>query len=169
MALSDVLRTFLNRSMRPDAMGLPHQGPHWLGRPLLITENSDEVDLRNGSVGLVVERPRGDAGDGELVAVFPGDADAPRYLALARLPAHDTALAMTVHKSQGSEFDRLALVLPADATSPILTRELIYTALTRARWQVHWFGEPGVLRRCLGRRVERASGLAELLWPTDQA
>jgi exodeoxyribonuclease V alpha subunit len=72
---------------------------------------------------------------------------------------------MTVHKSQGSEFDRVALVLPPDAASPILTRELIYTALTRARWQVDWYGSPDVLRACLDRRVQRASGLADLLWP----
>ena len=173
-ALAQVVQTFLVGGRRPGERStsppggrrrLRSAGPHWLGRPLLITINSYELDLRNGSVGLVVERERSDGRNGgELVAVFPDEAGAPRYVPLARLPAHETALAMTVHKSQGSEFDRVALVLPDDANSPILTRELIYTALTRARWQVSWFGDRKILRASLGRRVQRASGLGELLW-----
>ncbi len=171
--LSEALQTFLISGARPEdkpAKGeqsrrLLTRGAQWHGRPLLITQNSYEVNLRNGSVGLVVERERQDGrGGGELVALFADEGGATRYLPLARLPAHDTALAMTVHKSQGSEFDRVALVLPQDAASPILTRELLYTALTRARWQVAWFGDRQVMRSCLARRIQRASGLAELLW-----
>lgn len=138
---------------------IPSRGEHWLGRPLLITENSYDVDLRNGDVGLVVE-----GADGRLTAAFPVGATEVRHVALARLPTHDTALAMTVHKSQGSQFDRVALVLPAETGSPLLTRELVYTGLTRAKWRVDWVGSEAVLAEAVGRDVQRASGLAELLW-----
>ena len=97
-------------------------------------------------------------------AVRPGV----RYVSLARLPDHETALAMTVHKSQGSQFDRIALVLPAESGSPILTRELVYTGITRAKWRVDWVGDRVVLADALRRGVGRASGLGQLLWSSAE-
>lgn len=146
-------------------VAVPRQGGHWLGELLLVTENAYDVDLRNGDVGVVLP---GD--DGRLVAVFAATtatADGKpqpttRQLALARLPPHMPALAMTVHKSQGSQFERVALVLP-DRDSALLTRELVYTALTRASGSFAWSGEAGLLRTALNRAVVRASGLRELL------
>ncbi|MDH5491830.1 MAG: ATP-binding domain-containing protein, partial [Myxococcales bacterium] len=78
-------------------------------------------------------------------------------------PSFETAFAMTVHKSQGSEVDEVALLLPEHA-SPVLTRELLYTAVTRARRAVTIYGSEEILRLAIGRRVERRTGLADLLW-----
>lgn len=127
------------------------------GRPILVTTNDYQLDLYNGDVGVVHEGE-----DGRRRAWFPGPAGL-RALSPARLPPHETVFAMTVHKSQGSEFERVALVVPP-AVSPILTRELLYTAITRARTQVIVFGDPRVLPRAIARRIDRASGLREALW-----
>jgi exodeoxyribonuclease V alpha subunit len=96
--------------------------------------------------------------------VFIGqDASTLRRLPPATLPSHETVYAMTVHKSQGSEFDRVALVLP-EAESRVLTRELLYTGITRAKRGVTLLGSELVLRSGVGRAVVRASGLSEALW-----
>lgn len=131
---------------------------HWLGQPILITENAYDVELRNGDVGLVLPTTAK-----TLAAVFAHEErDAVRVVALSRLPAHEGALAMTVHKSQGSQFDRVALVL-AGRPSPIETRELVYTGVTRAKNQLAWLGTERELADALALRVERASGLGALL------
>lgn len=130
---------------------------HWLGRPLLITENAYDLGLMNGDIGLVLPTTSG------LAAVFSaGAGEAPRVVALSRLPAHEGALAMTVHKSQGSQFDLVALVL-AGRASPIQTRELVYTGVTRAKNRLVWLGGDDELRRALSQRTERASGLGVML------
>ena len=99
-----------------------------------------------------------------LRAAFPGEAEGTtRYLSPAQLPSHQTVFAMTVHKSQGSEFAHVFLVLPG-RVSALLTRELIYTALTRAKEQITVCGSITVLRAGLKRAVERASGLGAMLW-----
>jgi exodeoxyribonuclease V alpha subunit len=80
-----------------------------------------------------------------------------------RLPEHETVFAMTIHKSQGTEFDRVLLVLP-ESDARVLTRELLYTGVTRARKRVDvWAGE-AALRAALSRRIERVSGLRDALW-----
>src|SRR5690606_24313672 len=112
-------------------------GEHYDGRPILVTKNDYQLSLFNGDVGLVVRESAG------LVACFPGD-DGIRRIPVGRLPPHDTVFAMTVHKSQGSEFDRVAIVLP-ERISPVLTRELLYTAVTRARKSVDLFGPRDVV------------------------
>ncbi len=94
---------------------------------------------------------------------FPAAGGAPRKLLPARLPTHETVFAMTVHKSQGSEFDEVLVLLP-DRDSPVLTRELIYTGITRARRKVIVWGREDVLRTAVGRRVQRSSGLRDALW-----
>ena len=131
---------------------------------MLVRENAYDVNLMNGDVGLVLP-----VQGGRLAAVFvqrEGDETSVRSVPLPRLPAAEAALVMTIHKSQGSQFDRVAMVL-VDRDSPIQTRELIYTALTRARRRVDWLGPPAVLRDGLGRGVGRSSGLAALLWGAE--
>jgi exodeoxyribonuclease V alpha subunit len=134
-----------------------HGGRYWVGRPLLITQNAPDVGLLNGDIGLVLPTATG------LQAVFPGEAEGEvRAVALPRLPPHEGAFAMTVHKAQGSEFLQVALVL-AGGDSPIQTRELVYTGITRTKDQLAWVGDLEELARALERRVVRASGLPELL------
>jgi len=129
----------------------------WLGRMLLVTQNAPDQDLWNGDVGLIEETPSG------LRAFFPDGAGDVRALSPGRLPAHESAIAMSVHKSQGSEFDVVDLVL-GDATSRLLTRELLYTGVTRARTRLRVHASENVLRDTVVRRVSRDSGLGELLW-----
>ncbi|KAF1699669.1 exodeoxyribonuclease V subunit alpha [Pseudoxanthomonas suwonensis] len=125
------------------------------GRLLLVTENNYRHRLFNGDIGICLRDERG-----QLVAWFPGEtADAPRAFHPATLPAHDSAFAMTVHKAQGSEFDEVWLVLPA-RDSRVLSRELVYTGLTRARDALHLCADPAILATALSRHVSRTSGLA---------
>ncbi|MDE2600211.1 MAG: AAA family ATPase [Rhodocyclaceae bacterium] len=153
---------------------IPPRSRWYVGKPVMIAANDYALRLFNGDIGICVADPV----SGELRIAFPaGDEGAPaatssapasgaprgvRLLAPARLPAHETAWAMTVHKSQGSEFDEAALVLP-DEQSEVVTRELVYTAVTRARRTATiWAAEP-VLRAASQRRIARHSGLAERL------
>ena len=130
---------------------------HWIGRPILITDNAYDIGLMNGDVGIVLPLVDGPA------AVFPHeDPVQVRRIALSRLPPHEGALAMTVHKSQGSQFDHVALVL-AGRDSPIQTRELVYTGVTRAKQRLSWLGDLDELRIALARQVRRESGLPELI------
>jgi exodeoxyribonuclease V alpha subunit len=136
-------------------------GEQWPGRALLITRNDEALRLYNGDTGLVAGDP---AAGGRLRAWFPGlDGQPPRAIAPPRLPPHESALVMSIHKSQGSEFDRVAVILPAD-DSPLLSRELLYTAITRAREGVTLYGDEAALRAAIGRRARRDSGLGARLW-----
>jgi exodeoxyribonuclease V alpha subunit len=93
------------------------------------------------------------------MAWFPGDTpDAPRAFHPAGLPRHDSAFAMTVHKAQGSEFDEVWLLLPQH-DSRVLSRELVYTGITRARRELHVVGSAGAASAALGRHASRSSGL----------
>jgi exodeoxyribonuclease V alpha subunit len=94
---------------------------------------------------------------------FRGEGDAIRAVSPLRLPEHETVYAMTVHKSQGSEFENVLLILP-DRESPVLTRELIYTGLTRASGSVQLWLREEIFRAAIARRVERTSGLRDTLW-----
>jgi exodeoxyribonuclease V alpha subunit len=123
----------------------------------VVTRNDYALRLYNGDVGLMTER------DGVNLAFFIGENGAERWLSPARLPTHETGFAMTVHKSQGSEFDDVVVLLPEQA-SPVLTRELLYTAVTRARRRVVLHGSREVLRHAIERGIERMSGLRALLW-----
>jgi exodeoxyribonuclease V alpha subunit len=134
-------------------------GRWYAGRPVMIARNDYSLGLFNGDVGIIWP----DGASGELRAFFPApDGGVRRFLPL-RLPEHETVFAMTVHKSQGSEFDRVLLVL-TDQDVPVVSRELIYTALTRARQQVSIWAGATVFRQAVARRVKRSSGLRELLW-----
>jgi exodeoxyribonuclease V alpha subunit len=131
----------------------------WENRPIAIARNDAALGLYNGDVGLLAR-----AADGVLRALFADPAGAaPRWISPARLPEHATALAQTVHRSQGSEYDEVAVVLP-DESSRVTTRELLYTGVTRARERVSIHASREVVRQAIARRSERASGLSELLW-----
>jgi len=132
-------------------------GDRWYpGRPVIIQRNDYRSGLANGDVGICLRDQ-----DGELRVWFPGEAG-PRALLPTALPEHATAYAMTVHKSQGSEFDRVILLLPEKDT-PVLTRELIYTGITRARSAVHIVGPEAILRQGIRRQTQRWSTLADRL------
>lgn len=131
----------------------------YAGQPILVHENDYQSELYNGDVG-IVDVGRG----GKLCAYFPDNSKL-RQLSLARLPAHSTVYAMTIHKSQGSEFDRVVVVLPHHA-SPLLSRELLYTAITRARSHVTLVASRSSIRASIERRIERSSGLRAALWGT---
>ncbi|MCB7135151.1 exodeoxyribonuclease V subunit alpha [Cellulosimicrobium marinum] len=130
--------------------------PWVAGRPLLVTTNDAEVGLYNGDTGVLVA----DDGGG-VVAVF-GDPRAPQRVRTHRLPPVETVHAMTVHRAQGSQFARVTLVLPP-ATSPLLTRELLYTAVTRAQTCVRVVGSTDAVRTAVTTPVHRASGLRTAL------
>lgn len=135
------------------------------GRPILITANDPVLELYNGDVGVIcLDRTTGVplAHFAELAGQGEGTT---RTFAPARLPAHETVFAMTVHKSQGSEFDHVALLLP-EKVSHVLTRELVYTAITRAKQKVDIYASAVVFTAAVERHVERASGLRDELRAT---
>lgn len=137
----------------------------YAGRPILITRNDYQLGLFNGDVGMFLADPA----TGETRAWFLGAGDALRSCSPARLPEHETVFAMTVHKSQGSEFDQVLLLLP-ERPSPVLSRELIYTGITRARQRLDLWSPETVFRGAVARRADRPSGLREALWgqPTPE-
>jgi exodeoxyribonuclease V alpha subunit len=129
------------------------------GRPVLINSNDYNLKLFNGDVGIVWHDRESDG-----LRVFFSDPDGSlRKFHPVRLPEHETAFAMTVHKSQGSEFNEVLLVLP-DKDYPVLTRELLYTGITRARDFIEMWGTEEILRKAISRRIERMSGLHDALW-----
>jgi exodeoxyribonuclease V alpha subunit len=129
----------------------------YVGRPVLVTENDYELGLYNGDTGVIVQ------GAGQRPsAVFERGRELLSFSPL-RLGAVETVYAMTIHKSQGSQFDTVAVLLPAPS-SRILTRELLYTAVTRARRELILVGTEETVRRAVQRPVARASGLRERLW-----
>ncbi len=129
------------------------------GRPLMVTRNDYALGLYNGDLGIVAPHPEE---PGQLSVAFVGPDGQPRWIAPARLPACETVYAMTVHKSQGSEFDEVMLQLP-DQFSPVLCRELVYTAVTRARRHFTLLGPEAVFNQAVGRSLIRHSGLQDLL------
>ena len=135
--------------------------PWYRGRPVMITRNDYSLGLYNGDIGITLPDP--DASDDQLHVYFQDAAGGVRRFLPHRLPEHETVYAMTVHKSQGSEFDHVILILP-DMDYPLMTRELIYTGLTRARQTVSIWGTEPVLTTAISRKIERSSGLREALW-----
>jgi exodeoxyribonuclease V alpha subunit len=119
----------------------------------MVLRNDPLLKLFNGDIGIALP---GD--NGELQVHFADAAGGFRALPALRLPAHETAFAMTVHKAQGSEFDGLLVLLPAQR-SRVLTRELLYTALTRARQRVVLAADAAVVAAAVASRTERQSGL----------
>ncbi len=138
------------------AAGLCPRGRKWYrGRPVMVTRNEHALRLYNGDVGLTWPD-----GDGVLLVHFPDGQGGFRTFPPTRLPEFETVYAMTVHKSQGSEFGRVLLVFPQEA-SAILTRELLYTGVTRARHAVTVLGRRDVITHAVATPVERGSGLVD--------
>ena len=139
-------------SMLQGELGLGSK-PWFCGRPVMVTRNDYALKLMNGDVGLCLWR------EGVLRVVLRDSEGGLRWIAPARLESVETVFAMTVHKSQGSEFGQVLLVLP-DQSSPILTRELLYTGITRAQHRLVLLApHAAVLGECVTRRVQRAGGL----------
>ncbi|QSX74240.1 exodeoxyribonuclease V subunit alpha [Lysobacter arenosi] len=137
-----------------EALAGAHRDPYFHGRLLLVTENSYRHGLFNGDIGVCQRDAKG-----HTVAWFAGGSEGVRGFHPAALPAHTGAFAMTVHKAQGSEFDTVWLLLPRqDART--LSRELLYTAVTRARSELHVCASETVLHAALARHAARVSGLA---------
>ena len=145
------------RLLGAQAHGAVHAGRLRHGLPILVVETAPDAHLTNGDVGIAVEI------HGALSCIFPGESrHTVRHIAPVRLPAFEGAFAMTVHKAQGSQFREVALVL-AGRASPIQTRELVYTAITRAREAVRWVGGAHELDEALRTRTRRRSTLRERL------
>ena len=150
-------------------LGWLGSGPWYPGRPVLVTGNDYGLGLMNGDLGVTLAVADGTGSPPRLrVAFATGDGTGGvRWVLPSRLQQVETAFALTVHKAQGSEFDHVALVLP-DRLTPVLTRELVYTGITRARRRLTLLeSAPGVLERALARRVRRSSGLGEALWGSE--
>ena len=126
----------------------------------MITRNDYQLNLFNGDVGIAL---RDSESNNDIRVFFIGADNIIRKFHPLRLPAHETVFAMTVHKSQGSEFDHVLLLL-TDRDSPVLTRELIYTGITRAREKVAVWGTEQIFKTAVSRCIERTSGLRDALW-----
>jgi exodeoxyribonuclease V alpha subunit len=141
---------------------IPASNGWYLGRPVLVTRNDYGLGLMNGDIGIALARPGGAGGELPLRVAFPASdgRDGIKWVLPSRLQAVETVYALTVHKSQGSEFAHAALVMP-DTLSPILTRELLYTGITRARAHLTLVrpGDEKILGEAVEREVSRASGL----------
>ena len=150
------LNRLLDRSLC-QALSHPIANPWYPGRPVMIVQNDYEQGLFNGDVGVY-----GQGGGRGGTVYFSSAEGTMRGIAPERLPPYEAALAITVHKAQGSEFETIAFIL-AEPRSPILTRELFYTAITRARSFVHLFASQAILKDTLERKLRRHSGLRERL------
>ncbi len=149
------------------------------GRPIMISQNHYGVNLFNGDIGILWPSRKDKQ---RLVAIFPGNGgdkrdgensvtdkentvaqDGYREVSISRLPAFETVYAMTIHKTQGSEFENVALVLPEQASNRLLSRELIYTGITRAKSHLQIYCQKSTWTNGVQKRVDRASGLTERL------
>jgi exodeoxyribonuclease V alpha subunit len=136
---------------------IPKYTPWYPGKPVIINTNNYTLELFNGDTGVCLED-----GDGELKVYFKSEGQV-RGIAPSRLPDHNTAFAMTVHKSQGSEFDEVMLILPR-TVSKVVNRELLYTAITRARTKITITGRKEILKKGIQKKIHRSSGLRDYLW-----
>ncbi|ADP11553.1 exonuclease V subunit alpha [Erwinia sp. Ejp617] len=132
-------------------------GKWYAGRPVMIARNDRALGLFNGDIGIAMPDEKQ-----QLKVYFPLPDGTLKAVQPSRLPPHDTAYAMTVHKSQGSEFEHTLLVLP-NQMMPVLTRELVYTAMTRARQQLTLYADFSVFNSAVKIRTQRRSGLVDRL------
>jgi len=129
------------------------------GHPIMINRNDYTLKLFNGDIGIILRNPDN---RNELQAFFPSVEGEIRTFWPHRLPEHETVFAMTIHKSQGSEFDKVLILLPQQF-SPLLTRELVYTGITRAKQRVDIWGNESVFSSAISQKISRSSGLCEQL------
>lgn len=152
----------IEQAMTAKGLVKANDEPWYIGRPVMVTRNDHALGLYNGDIGIcmLVDDESGgrrlkvffELADGSIKGVLP-----------SRVPQHETAYAMTIHKSQGSEFNTTVILLP-EAFSPILTRELIYTGVTRAKQQLHLYTQLDILQQAVSVKTERRSGLKEVLY-----
>ena len=143
---------------RLSQLKLIQAGEEFHGKPIMISRNDYELDLFNGDIGLLWQ----DSPTEPLYAYFSTEIGSVRKLSPRQLPQHETAFAMTIHKSQGSEFERLLLILP-DEMSQVLSKELLYTGISRAKRRLMLAGNQKVFIQACRKTVQRQSGLAEKL------
>lgn len=154
--LNDRIEMFLHRQRLIRRPTHSYQSDY-IGRPIMIQRNDSTLGLFNGDIGIMLNNDEGEMKaffqlpDGKLKAIQP-----------SRLPQHETAYVMTVHKSQGSEFTHTALVLP-DKFSPVVSRELLYTALTRAKQKLSLYASESMVKMAIKTRIQRRSGLIDKL------
>jgi exodeoxyribonuclease V alpha subunit len=156
IAMNRALESLLLRRKRPRTSG------DWFERqPVIVMRNNYRRRLYNGDIGVVMRDT--EAPGAPLRAFFPATDGTLRPVSPHRLPEHESAFALTVHKSQGSEFDHVLLILP-DQDSPVLSRELLYTAITRARKRLTIWATPSIMETALRRETIRETGLRDRLW-----
>lgn len=147
------LNLTIERALAKRRLVLGHDEQWYHGRPVMVTRNDHNLGLYNGDTGICIF-------DGERLKVFFELPDGSvKAILPSRVPDHDTAYAMTIHKSQGSEFNLVMMVLPKEH-NPVLSRELIYTGVTRAKQAFALYSNVGVLKKAVKTKTERASGLA---------
>ena len=151
-------------------LGLAQTEQNWYhGRPVMITQNQPDIGLFNGDIGIVLATSV-EGNQQELRVYFPSS-DGFQSLLPAQLPAHETAFAMTIHKSQGSEFGHVCLVMPdknvlqssQDPLGQLLCKELLYTGITRAKEKVTLVGDPSVFAFAIDHNTQRNSLLTQRL------
>jgi len=152
----DRLNRFITDVLAKDGL-VGRERPWYPGRPVMITRNHYRLGLYNGDTGLAWPD-----GDGNLKIWFPVEGGGVKGYSPRQLPEHQTAFALTVHKSQGSEFDQTLLILP-DRDSPVLSRELIYTGCTRARHQLILMAPDPIVEQAVNRTIRRTTGLVDAL------
>jgi exodeoxyribonuclease V alpha subunit len=155
------MNRFSETTLRTTGRIHPDRSLWYKGRPVLITRNDYHLGLFNGDMGITLPEVSEDST--KLAVFFPGPSNETRHILPHRLSEHDTAYAMTIHKSQGSEFDHVLLLLPP-SDSPVLTRELLYTGVTRARKSVTICGAETIIQTAISRKTDRTSGLRDALW-----
>jgi exodeoxyribonuclease V alpha subunit len=158
--------TAVNRAVMNilECAGLIEPRERWFrGQPVLITINDYQQKLFNDDVGIILPDTEGPAADVPRRVYFPAEGGGFRNLLSMRLREHEMVNAVTVHKSRGSEFDRVLLILPPVPT-PVLSRELIYTGITRASQRDKIWGTRLVFVEAAVRRMSRTSGLRNVLW-----
>lgn len=142
-----------------EKLALYRKGPFYHGQPVMISRNDYRNRLFNGDTGMIWKAP---GGKSQLRAYFPSEEGKLRDFSPSHLPQNETAYAVTIHKSQGSEYDSVLIIMP-DKISPLLSRELIYTAVTRARKKVEIWGTPDIIDYAVKSRIIRSSGLKDML------
>lgn len=132
---------------------------HYVGMPLMISQNDYQLKLFNGDIGIIMPDD-----DGHLKAVFMSEGGSTRSFYPARLPAHEKVYAMTIHKSQGSEFLHTVMILPPMQQAKIgVNRQLVYTGITRAKKRFDLIAQPQVLQLAMNKMLTRSSGLYQRL------
>ncbi len=151
------LNEFIKKGLQKSGL-IPATNHTWYcGRPVMISRNDYSLGLFNGDIGITVKDD-----DDKLRVVFIMPDGTIQKLLPNRLPEHETVYAMTIHKSQGSEFDHTTIVLP-ESDSPLLTRELLYTGVTRAKKKLTLFGHPKLIAHTIGQHTQRTSGIIDRL------